>query len=75
MTYVVIEDLDSFDCYSVMSKRDYKKIKEEPVILYTGSAEECNQWVLDHPHPNANDYKVYYDDKLDSESDIDHLFI
>ncbi len=67
--YVVIEDLDSFDCYSVMSRKDYKKAYSDKKILFSGDAEKCNDWVMDNPHPNANDYKVFFDGE---DADVDN---
>lgn len=66
--YVVIEDLSVFDCYTLMLKGEYKRLNVNKDILFTGTAELCNQWIIDNPHPKAgefddeddNDFHKYY---------------
>jgi hypothetical protein len=75
--YVVIEDLNSFDCYSVLSKKDYKKNYSDKKVLYSGSVEDSNQWIIDNPHPNVNDFVMFFNSELENDNDAEDtgLFI
>ena len=67
--YIVIVDFDSFDKYSVLTKKEYKKNSMKNDILYQGNAEQCNQWIEDNPHPESHDYGVYFGDHSDDDNE------
>lgn len=70
--YVVIEDTEQFDCYSVLSKSEYKSKGLKDKILFEGSIEKCNEWIEGNPHPDSHDFGIYFGN---DEDNTDEFFI
>ena len=67
--HLVIVDFDSFDNYTVLPKKEYKKKAMKNDILYQGTIDNCTQWIEDNPHPESHDYGVYFGDNSDDENE------
>lgn len=72
--YIIIEDLNTFDCYSVLSKKEYDELGLNDKILFKGSIDVCNEWIDLNPHPKSIDYSVIFDEE-NEDIDLRNLFI
>jgi hypothetical protein len=59
--HVVIEDLSSPDCYTVLCEEEFLTKNPQPKTFFKGTLQKCMNWIAENPHPNSVDFTAYYD--------------